>query len=123
MAVGINIKEDSLQAHIVKTLRKLKALRRLDFVIGMQGIRLQPYQRNRIKSQGMESGQPDILILMPKGKMIAIELKVGKNKPQPNQLDCHDLWRELGYDVHLVTTSCLDDGLNQVIGIINGIIS
>jgi hypothetical protein len=40
-----------------------------------------------LKAQGVKSGVPDILIFEPRGKNIglAIELKVGHNKPTRNQ--------------------------------------
>lgn len=49
-----------------------------------------PQQAYRSKQKGLKAGVPDIMIFEPRGKYVglAVELKVGKNKPSPEQ----DAW-------------------------------
>ena len=43
-----------------------------------------PYQRYLIKCLGVSPGFPDLLMFY-KGKVLAMELKIGKNRPSVNQ--------------------------------------
>lgn len=53
----------------------------------------------RLKAEGVKSGVPDICLPVAKGKYhgLYIEMKVGNNKPTPNQVKWLDALREQGY--------------------------
>lgn len=80
-----------------------------------------------MKSMGAKAGVPDVLIFNPFGTPViagdtvdregcgdglAIELKVGKNKPQPSQLKWHDDLRRCGWRVEVCWT------LDQVLAVL-----
>jgi hypothetical protein len=54
----------------------------------------------RLKKEGALAGIPDTCIVTDK-KVFFIELKDGKKKPTPNQLEIHDKLRKLGIDVYV----------------------
>ena len=58
----------------------------------------------KFKRMGVLSGVPDILIAQPSGQYsgLAIELKVGKNKPSANQLDVLGRFMKAGWYVTIV---------------------
>jgi len=53
---------------------------------------------NYLKAEGMATGVPDLAIPAPNKTFSAlyIELKIGKNKPTPKQLEWHKMLREYG---------------------------
>lgn len=76
-------------------------------------------QRNAIvgkmlKAEGVKKGVPDVLIFQPKARYViplvyefsglALELKVGRNKPSPEQLQWHERLRECGWRVEVCYT-------------------
>lgn len=81
----VNWLESDLQAHIVEWLREEKALGRLAFAVGMEGVRLSPGLRAKAKKQGMDKGIPDLTIKIADGKTVHIELKRKGNYLQGSQ--------------------------------------
>ena len=83
---------------------------------GSMGGQYQKYysQRNKAKATGYKRGFPDLFIYEPRGSYhgLAIELKVGYNKPTVEQLTWLNKLTERGY---LAMTS---KGLDQTIEII-----
>lgn len=75
--------EAALQASVVQWLN----LKRIEYRVGLEGVRLTIGQRRKMKAQGMGKGWPDIMIFEKRGQYsgLAIELKWGKNKPTPEQ--------------------------------------
>jgi hypothetical protein len=65
-----------------------------------------------LKKQGVKSGVPDVLVVEPKGKYIglAIELKVGYNKPNDNQIEWLNELEKRGYKVNWTNSldECID---------------
>ena len=64
-----------------------------------------------MKSMGTKAGVPDVMIFCPFGTSLlqtwaglAIELKVGKNKPTPAQLKWHEDLRRCGWRVEVCST-------------------
>ena len=55
----------------------------------------------RMKAEGVKAGVPDIFLPVPRGDYagLFVELKVGKNKPTPAQVEWHALLIEQGYKV------------------------
>ena len=57
-----------------------------------------------LKLSGMIPGEADCLILLPEGKSLHIELKVGNNTQQPNQVDYQNSIELLGHQYFVVKT-------------------
>ena len=106
------MKEYQLQKAVCKYLDLQNVL-----YCGSMGGQYQKYhsQRNKAKATGYRKGFPDIFIYEPRGSYhgLAIELKVGYNKPTVEQLTWLNKLTERGY---LAMTS---KGLDQTIEIIN----
>ena len=81
-------KEDKLQNSIMNYI-KLKYPSILAAHIPNEGKRT-PFERYKLKYLGVVAGMPDIMIFHKNSKYcgLAIELKVGYNKPTENQLSC-----------------------------------
>ena len=60
-------------------------------------------------------GMPDRLVLLPKGKIAFVEVKVKGEKPRPLQLARHRLLRQLGFKVYVL------DDVSRIGGIIDEI--
>ena len=61
------------------------------------------------------SGLPDRLVLLPKGKVMFVELKSPGKKPNPKQVKVHSKLKDLGFDVYVVD-GC--DGIREVLNVI-----
>lgn len=48
------------------------------------------------------AGVPDRIILMPKGRIVFVEVKAPGEKPRPLQLSRHRLLRRLGFKVYVI---------------------
>jgi len=59
-------------------------------------------QQYKIKHMGVSSGFPDLLIIYKK-KIIAVELKAGKNKATKNQLEWIDILVSIGIPAKVCT--------------------
>lgn len=59
-----------------------------------------PFERYKFKYLGGVSGVPDILVFKSKGNLsgLALELKVGYNKPTENQLSCLERLKNASWD-------------------------
>ena len=90
-------KEDKLQ-HEVMNYIKLQYPKVLAIHVPNEGKRT-PFERYKFKVLGGVAGVPDVMIFASNGDYsgLAIELKVGKNRPTKNQLDCIDLLNKAGW--------------------------
>ncbi len=51
----------------------------------------------RFVTYGLGVGSPDLVgILIPRGRVFALEVKVPGEKPDPHQEKCHAIWRHFG---------------------------
>ena len=57
---------------------------------------------NKLKREGYLVGAPDLQVLLPKGKIIHLELKVGYNKLSIHQEAFRDKCEELGHKYHVI---------------------
>jgi hypothetical protein len=107
------MKEYQLQKAVCKYLDLKNVL-----YCGSMGGQYQKYhsQRNKAKATGYKRGFPDLFIYEARGNFhgLAIELKVGYNKPTVEQLDWIHKLSENGY----LATTCR--GVDEAIRIING---
>ena len=65
----------------------------------------------KLAAQGQRSW-PDRLFLIPGGKPLMIEFKAPGEMPRPDQLQCHNILRMLGYQVEVCDDA--DDALNYI---------
>jgi hypothetical protein len=61
------------------------------------------------------NGMPDRLVLLPKGKISFVEVKVPGKVPRPLQLARHEMLKNLGFQVHVL------DDCKQIKEILNAI--
>jgi len=61
------------------------------------------------------TGMPDRLVLLPKGKVGFVEVKAPGKGPSPLQLARHEVLKNLGFQVHVL------DDCNQIEEILNAI--
>ncbi len=75
------------------------------------------------KAAGMEPGELDMRFYISGGNILLIELKTPKNKIthkcNKHQLDRIALLEKLGFTCYTVTARCPQDGVKQVIDILN----
>jgi hypothetical protein len=113
------MKEYQLQKAVCKYLDLKNVL-----YCGSMGGQYQKFhsQRNKAKATGYKRGFPDIFIYEPRGKFhgLAIELKVGYNKPSKDQLKWFDKLEERGY--YSCIAWSLDDALEIINNYLEGII-
>lgn len=102
--------EEHIQAAIVMKLRQAK----IDFEVGMEGVRLSKSQRGKAKIQGMEPGRCDLKILLPGPHTLHIELKRGSGRVSPDQTRWHDRLRAMGFEVHVVKARTPAAGIEAV---------
>lgn len=102
--------EEDLQ----KTLARYLDLLGLVWVHPPNEIKAKPQYLKKRKALGVKAGVPDVLIFNPSGKYngLAIELKVGYNKPSQAQLDWLDKLAGLGW-LTLVAYS-LDEAIEVI---------
>jgi hypothetical protein len=81
-------KEDKLQNSVMNYI-KMQYPEVFAIHVPNEGKRT-PFERYKFKYLGGVSGVPDLMIFNVKGKYsgLALELKVGYNKPTENQLEC-----------------------------------
>ena len=79
------------------------------------GMRTSIKQASVHKAMGMRSGMPDVMIFERKHTYtgLAIELKVGKNKPTANQKACMEQLKKRGW------FACVSYSLDEVIEIVD----
>lgn len=55
-----------------------------------------------LKSTGTLAGASDLIVILPNGKLLFIELKVGKRTQSDEQTDFESRVKALGYEYHIV---------------------
>lgn len=93
-------KEDKLQ-NAVMTYMQMQHPTSLTIHVPNEGRRT-PFERYKFKYLGGKAGVPDVLCFTPRGGYcgLAIELKVGYNKPTESQLDCLNKLEDSNWSVH-----------------------
>ena len=64
----------------------------------------------KLKKEGFKNGVADLVVLLPKGKTIFLELKVGYNKMSIHQKMFKENVEELGFKYYVIKS--LDDVIN-----------
>ncbi|CQH34787.1 TPA: VRR-NUC domain-containing protein [Yersinia enterocolitica] len=83
------IREDSIEDHLVKEVKKAGGI------------------AYKFISPGRRS-VPDRLVLLPGGKVIFVECKAPGEKPTAAQLREHEKLRALGFTVRVLDSKCLE---------------
>lgn len=99
--------EATLQATLIQMLRTLYP--NLVINLSLNGISLNglsPAQKAILirdaKQQGMEPGVPDLLIYLPDGKVLNLELKVAKGKQSTEQVAIQAKLNALGHNYYII---------------------
>lgn len=64
--------------------------------------------------RGCEPGTPDVLVMLPGGQVVWLELKAPKGRVSAKQAAWHDMARAMGHRVHVVRT--VDEAMEAVTG-------
>ena len=100
--------ESTLQITLISMLRLLYQ----DYVINLSlnGISIPGDTKtktliiNQMKKEGMEKGMPDLLLYLPNGKVLNMELKTDKGKQSPDQVDVQNRLTKLGHNYYIIRT-------------------
>ena len=100
--------EAILQQTLVSILKTLYP----DYVINLSlsGISLNGSAKENAQTmysmtqQGFERGMPDLLLYLPNGKVLNMELKTDKGKQSPDQVDVQHRLAKLGHNYYIIRT-------------------
>ena len=100
--------ESTLQITLISMLRTLYS----DYVINLSlngisiptDIKTKTLIINQMKKEGMEKGMPDLLLYLPNGKVLNMELKTDKGKQSADQVDVENRLTKLGHNYYVIRT-------------------
>ena len=100
--------EAILQQTLVSILKNLYP----DYVINLSlsGISLNGSAKENaqtmysLQAQGFSRGMPDLLLYLPNGKVLNMELKTDKGKQSPDQIDVQHRLAKLGHNYYVIRT-------------------
>ena len=100
--------ESTLQITLISMLRLLYP----DYVINLSlngisipgDIKTKTLIINQMKKEGMENGMPDLLLYLPNGKVLNMELKTDKGKQSLDQIDVQHRLTKLGHNYYIIRT-------------------
>ena len=100
--------ESTLQITLISMLRTLYS----DYVINLSlngisipsDIKTKTLIINQMKKEGMEKGMPDLLLYLPNGKVLNMELKTDKGKQSSDQIDVQHRLTKLGHNYYIIRT-------------------
>jgi hypothetical protein len=98
--------EDLLQAEIVKWYNNNYCLkfhnpRGVIFSVPNGGNR-NKIEAMKFKATGLLAGVSDLIVILPNGILLFVELKTDSGTQQPNQIDFQNLVTNLGYQYHII---------------------
>jgi hypothetical protein len=108
--------EDLLQAEIVKWYNNNYCLkfhnpRALIFSVPNGGNR-NNIEAMKFKATGLLAGVSDLIVILPNGLLLFIEIKTDTGDQQPNQIEFQNLVTNLGYQYHIIRS--LDEFRNLI---------
>ena len=100
--------EAILQQTLVSMLKQMYP----DYVINLSlsGISLNGSAKENAQTmysmiqQGFSRGMPDLLLYLPNGKVLNMELKTDKGKQSPDQVDVQNRLTKLGHNYYIIRT-------------------
>ena len=100
--------ESTLQITLISMLRTLYS----DYVINLSlngisiptDIKTKTLIINQMKKEGMEKGITDLLLYLPNGKVLNMELKTDKGKQSTDQVDVQNRLTKLGHNYYIIRT-------------------
>lgn len=78
---------------------------------------------NHLKSMGLVAGAPDIIIWLPRGRTVSIELKGARGTQNEGQRMFAANLEALGHEYHVVRAETPGQAVNKVVEIISGAVS
>ena len=115
--------EEHIQIAIVEQLRKRERLGGFTFAADMNKAKRSKRLAAKLKTEGMVPGEADLRFYLNDGRLGMIELKNKKGTVSKVQKDRHALLKALGHDVRVVRAKCPQDGVDQVLKILDEWIS
>jgi len=107
--------EQALQIACMKYLKELGEVTKKCFSYHpANGGYRTPVEAAILKSMGVVSGVPDIVIHLHGGKSLFVELKASKGKLTDNQESVHNILKGFGYRVEVITAEHPQDAVNQL---------
>jgi len=112
--VPAKIQEHHLQCAVVQRLRRMG----VDVASDQNAAKRHPVLALKLKAAGMVAGEPDLRIYMPGGRAGFIEMKLGRARPSPAQVERIEKLRSLGYPVAVINASTMEDAADQAEAIV-----
>lgn len=118
--VSNRIPEWKLQEGVVSALDALLRERpgAFAYAAGLEGVRLRPSQRQAMRAQGMQAGEPDLRFYFPAGRVALIELKAKDGRLSTEQKERHALLTALGFTVYTIKRESVADMVAAVLDIV-----
>ena len=98
--------EDILQAEIVKWYNNTYCLKfhstpGVIFSVPNGGNR-NKVEAMKFKATGLMAGVSDLIVILPTGLLLFIEIKTPNNTQQPNQIEFENIVNKLGFQYHII---------------------
>jgi len=84
----------------------------LQLLPGVHPMRRNSGKRRSRSPNGCETGTPDVEVMLPNMRVVWLELKVGKGKPSPEQIEWHQMAEDYGHRVYVCRS--VDDAVSAV---------
>ena len=108
-------REGRLQAGIIQWLIAQRfAGRDFLYAASLEGVKLTKGQALKAKQQGMVSGEPDLRIYLPGGRLEMFELKYGDTNTSEAQDDRHLDLHNLGFYVHVISALTVNEACAKI---------
>lgn len=112
--------EEHLQMAVAQALRQKEENHGgFTFASSLEGVKLSKSQAMRAKTQGMRSGEPDIRVYLPGGKIWFIELKRSGGVVSKTQKERHKDFSDLGHDVTVIMAKTPKQAVDMVMDGLN----
>ena len=97
------LSEDQIQAQCVQWANNnFEKLRGFGIAHIPNGGTRNKLEANKLKAMGVRKGFPDLIVILPNGKIFFIEMKDDKGKQSEAQIECEKFMKERGIEYYLI---------------------